>query len=96
MIGPEEVRPGDFLLDMLADARRRRDQADREIRLLLAFAREHSRPRPYRLAELAEATGMSISGVRTAYTAADIEQVNAVITATYPHGLRGHGTTPAA
>ncbi len=96
MIVPEEVRPGDFLLEMLRDARRRRDQADREIRLLLAFAREHSRPRPYRLAELAEATGMSISGVRTAYTAADIEQVNAVITATYPGGLNGHGTTPAA
>ena len=80
---------------MLADARRRRDQADREIRLLLAFAREHSRPRPYRLAELAEATGMSISGVRTAYTAADIEQVGAVITALYPHWVSGHGT-PAA
>jgi hypothetical protein len=95
MIGPEEVRPGDYILEMLRDARRRRDQADRQIRLLLAFAREHSRPRPYRLADLAEATGMSISGVRTAYTAADIEQVNAVIAATYRDGLNGHGH-PAA
>ncbi len=31
-------------------------------------------PRPYRLADLAQAAGISISGVRTAYTQADIEQ----------------------
>ena len=36
--------------------------------------RDRARPRPYRLADLAQAAGMSISGVRTAYTHADIEQ----------------------
>jgi hypothetical protein len=64
----------DPLLVALADAAQRKQQADCEIRLLLAYAREISMPRPYRLADLAEAAGMSISGVRTGYTQADIEQ----------------------
>jgi hypothetical protein len=63
----------DPLLAALADAAKRKKQADRDLRLLLAYAREHVQPRPYRLADLAEAAGMSISGVRTAYTQADIE-----------------------
>jgi len=64
----------DPLLAALADAKRRKEQANQQIRLLLAYAREHVQPRPYRLADLAEAAGISISGVRTAYTQADIEQ----------------------
>ena len=64
----------DPLLAALADAKRRKEQADQQIRLLLAYAREHVQPRPYRLADRAKAAGMSISGVRTAYTQADIEQ----------------------
>ena len=64
----------DPLLAALADAAQRKRQADRDIRLLLAYAREQVQPRPYRLADLAEAVGMSISGVRTAYTKADIDQ----------------------
>ena len=63
----------DALLAALADARRRKDQAARDIRLLLAYAREITTPRPYRLADLAQATGLSISGVRTAYTASDVQ-----------------------
>ena len=64
----------DPLLAAVADAARRRQRADHQIRLLLAYAREHVRPRPYRLVDLAAAAGMSISGIRTAYTQADIEQ----------------------
>jgi hypothetical protein len=64
---------GDPVLAALRAARARRDQADRDIRILLAYARELTTPRPYRLADLAEATGKSISGVRTAYTAADVD-----------------------
>ncbi len=64
----------DPLLAALADARKRKERADQQIRLLLAYAREHVQPRPYRLADLAKAAGMSLSGVRTAYTKADIEQ----------------------
>jgi hypothetical protein len=63
----------DPLLAALADAKKRKEQADQQIRLLLAYAREHVQPRPYRLADLAEAAGMSLSGVRTAYTQADID-----------------------
>jgi hypothetical protein len=62
----------DALLAALAGTRRRKEQADRDMRLLLAYAREIAAPRPYRLADLAHAAGMSISGVRTAYTHTDI------------------------
>ena len=64
----------DPLLAALADAAQRRQQADRDLRLLLAYAREIVTPRPYRLADLAQAAGISISGVRAAYTKTDIEQ----------------------
>jgi hypothetical protein len=63
----------DALLAALADARRRKDQADRDMRLLLAYAREIITPRPYRLADLAQAAGLSISGIRIAYTGSDIQ-----------------------
>jgi hypothetical protein len=64
----------DPLLAALADAARRKRRADHDLRLLLAYAREHVRPRPYRLADLAQAAGMSISGIRTADTQADTEE----------------------
>jgi hypothetical protein len=63
----------DPLLAALAGARQRKQQADRDIRLLLPYAREHVVPRPYRLADLADAAGLSISGVRQAYSQADID-----------------------
>ncbi len=84
----------DVLLTALADARQRRDQADRDIRLLLAYAREVVTPRPYRLADLASAAGMSISGVRTAYTTADVDHVTALLAAR-DAAAHEHGT-PAA
>jgi hypothetical protein len=65
--------PEDPLLAALADAAQRKQRADRDIRLLLAYAREQVQPRPYRLADLAEAAGMSLSGVRAAYTKADTD-----------------------
>jgi hypothetical protein len=64
----------DPLLAALAAAAQRKQRADHQIRLLLAYAREHVQPRPYRLADLAQAAGMSPSGVRNAYTQADIDQ----------------------
>jgi hypothetical protein len=64
----------DPLLAALTDARQRKQQADHDIRLLLAYARHLVHPRPYRLADLARAAGMSISGVRIAYTDDDIQQ----------------------
>jgi hypothetical protein len=67
-----DVSP-EVLLAALADARRRKEQASRDIRVLLAYAREIAAPRPYRLVDLARVTGLSISGIRTAYTATDID-----------------------
>jgi hypothetical protein len=67
------VMTEDPLLAALADSAQRRQRADQQIRLLLAYAREHVQPRPYRLADLAQAAGMSLSGIRTAYTQADID-----------------------
>jgi hypothetical protein len=72
------MTPADPLLAALADAAQRKRRADRDIRLLLAYAREHVLPRPYRLADLAEAAGMSLSGVRAAYTQADIDHAAAL------------------
>ena len=63
----------DPLLAALAEARQRRDRAAADRRLLLACAREIAAPRPCRLAGLAQAAGMSISGIRTAYTRDDID-----------------------
>ena len=71
----------DPVLAALKDARDRRDQADRDIRILLAYARELSRPRPYRLTDLAAAAGMSISGVRTAYTRQHTETAQRILRA---------------
>jgi hypothetical protein len=64
----------DPLLAALASAAQRKQQASQDMRLLLAYAREVVTPRPYRLADLAQAAGISISGVRAAYTDADIQQ----------------------
>jgi len=69
----------DPVLTALRAARARREQADRDIRILLAYARELATPRPYRLADLAEAAGKSISGVRTGYTAADIDTARHIV-----------------
>ena len=51
-----------------------KSRPSKEMRLLLAYAREIVTPRPYRLADLAHAAGISISGVRVAYSDADIQQ----------------------
>ena len=75
----------DVLLSALADARARREQAAQDMRLLLAYAREFAVPRPYRLTDLAQAAGMSISGIRTAYTPADIATVSTLLAALRQH-----------
>ncbi len=72
-----EAANSDPLLAALADARARRLKADEEIRLLLAYARRFVYPHPYTYGELAAAAGMSISGVRTAYAAQDVDTVAA-------------------
>jgi len=71
------INAEDLLAD-LAAARRNLDSARTRLRLLIAYGREFIEPRPYTLADLAQAAGMSISGVRTAYTAEDVNTVCAL------------------
>ncbi len=74
--------PGRFdaLLNELVLARQRRDQADQEIRTLIALGREFTAPRPYRLTDLAHAAGMSPSGARTAYGLREIAYLRLILT----------------
>ena len=75
------TRISDPVLVAIKEARNRRNQADRDIRVLLAYARELTTPRPYRLTDLAAAAGMSISGVRVAYTREHIETAQRLLCA---------------
>ena len=74
----------DPLLQALRQARLRRDQADQELRTLIALGREFTSPKPYRLADLAEASGLSQTGVRTAYALREIAYLQAVLTCAKP------------
>ncbi|MFF8196747.1 hypothetical protein ACF05L_39250 [Streptomyces bobili] len=65
----------DPLLIALGNARAAREAADREIRHLLAYGREFHGDRPYKLEPLAQASGMTPSGIRTAYTSSEIQTV---------------------
>ncbi|WP_405649619.1 hypothetical protein OG581_52555 [Streptomyces sp. NBC_01386] len=65
----------DPLLLALHEARARKSAADAEIRRLLAYGREFHGNRPYRLESLAQASGMTPSGVRTAYGEEELSQV---------------------
>ncbi len=76
----------DPLLSALTGIRQRREVADYQIRVLLAYAREIAAPAPYRLADLAQAAGMSISGVRTAYGPDHIQHAAQIL------GLGGQGS----
>jgi hypothetical protein len=83
----------DPLLVALAQARQRREKADRDMRVLLAFAREVTSPRPYRLADLAEAAGMSISGIRAAYSLGDVQRAARLLDGTPLRHLQAAITT---
>lgn len=65
----------DPLLGEIAAARDAMLAAEARMRLLIAYGREFTRPRPYRLEDLARAAGMSISGVRTAYAEDEVAEV---------------------
>jgi hypothetical protein len=65
----------DPVLGAIASARRVQERAEADIRRLFAYAREFVAPRPYTLTDLADAAGMSISGVRTGYDHHDVDEV---------------------
>jgi hypothetical protein len=64
----------DPLLSMLRQLHEHRLQLEEDIRLLLAYGRCFTQPRPYKLIDLARAAGLSISGVRIAFTDDEINQ----------------------
>jgi hypothetical protein len=69
----------DPLLSTLALLRNRRLQLEADMRLLIAYGRCFTHPRPYKLIDLANAAGMSISGIRTAYDADEIDQAAEIL-----------------
>lgn len=73
---PDDLTSQSFdpLIDEICRARRDLQEAEGRLRLLLAYAREFT-VRAYPLADLARASGMSQSGVRTAYTPTEIAEV---------------------
>ncbi|MCG5216366.1 hypothetical protein [Streptosporangium sp. KLBMP 9127] len=54
----------DPVLHKLRELSEIKREAEDQIRHLVTYARHFVRPRPYQLAKLAEATGVSISGIR--------------------------------
>ncbi len=78
----------DPLLGEIEMARHAMLQAEARMRLLIAYGREFTRPRPYKLEALAAAAGMSISGTRTAYGEDEIAEV-AGLTGTRPRRAAG-------
>src|SRR5215468_7215047 len=69
----------DPLLATLASLRAQRLRLEADMRLLIAYARRFTHPRPYKLIDLAEAAGMSISGVRIAYDDEELNQLTELL-----------------
>ena len=69
----------DPLLSTLARLRQERLRLEADMRLLIAYGRRFTHPRPYKLIDLANAAGMSISGVRTAYDDEEGEQAAGIL-----------------
>lgn len=68
-----ESDPLEMILQRLS---RTRTELERQTALLVAYMRERVGPRPYTLQRIATAAGLSISGVRTLYSADDIAEMD--------------------
>ena len=91
----EDIDP---LLSTLTSLRNRRLQLEADMRLLIAYGRCFTHPRPYKLIDLANAAGMSISGIRTAYDTDEIDQAAEILERppTAPPQPSGNGLGPGA
>ncbi len=87
-----EEAGADPVLSTLAGLRRQQVETEATIRALLAYAREYAHPRPYTLVDLADAAGMSFSGVRTAYHDDEVAEVAARTGVRPPRRRRGPDT----
>lgn len=65
----------DPLLHTVRQTHQRIEDAQADLRRLLAYARRFVRPRPYPLRDLGQAGGMSASSARTAYAPEDVDAV---------------------
>ena len=74
-----EQEEEDPLLSMLEQLRAQRLRLEADMRLLIAYGRCFTHPQPYKLISLANAAGMSISGVRTAYDADEVDQAAEIL-----------------
>jgi hypothetical protein len=72
----EDIDP---LLSTLTSLQNRRLQLEADMRMLIAYGRCFTHPRPYKLIDLANAAGMSISGIRTAYDTDEIDQAAEIL-----------------
>ena len=69
----------DPLLSTLRGLAAERLQLEANMRLLMAYGRRFTSPRPYKLIDLARAAGLSISGVRIAFTDDEIYQAAEIL-----------------
>jgi hypothetical protein len=69
----------DPLLSTLRRLAAERLQLEADMRLLMAYGRRFTSPRPYKLIDLARAAGLSISGVRIAFTDDEIYQAAEIL-----------------
>jgi hypothetical protein len=65
----------DPLLGALEHLRRRRNEIEQQMILLVAYMREKVKPRPYTLQQIADAAGLSVSGTRGFYDADDVHML---------------------
>jgi hypothetical protein len=69
----------DPLLSTLRGMANERLLLEANMRLLMAYGRRFTSPRPYKLIDLARAAGLSISGVRIAFTDDEITQAAEIL-----------------
>jgi len=69
----------DPLLATLASLRAERLRLEAKMRLLIAYARRFTHPRPYKLIDLAASAGMSISVARIAYDDEELSQLTEML-----------------
>ena len=69
----------DPVLSTLRGLHEQRLQLEANMRLLMAYGRRFTSPRPYKLIDLARAAGLSISGVRIAFTDDEIYQAAEIL-----------------
>jgi hypothetical protein len=83
----------DPLLSTLADLRQQRLRLEADMRLLMAYGRCFTHPRPYKLIDLANAAGLSTSGVRIAF---DDDEITQAAEALHRPSAHGDGPVPTA